>query len=169
MVEWVDSAIGWHRPQIKPDTKVIKAGGYPNVLTVCRYHNENPTIQTPAVALVDGDIFNGAIEELPNYAKFIGDGIPESLIFDYIFDNRIELISLIRQRCLLAAFDEQRILSEIEGVRNAAVDPHVVFSTLSERLDFHSALQIRSGMIDLFNQRNPEFWADVLDFVEEQE
>lgn len=168
VVEWVDSAIGWHRPQIKPDTAVIKAGGYPNVLTVCRYHNENPTIQSPAVALVDGDLFNNSVEKLPEFAQFIGDGMPESIVFDYIFDNRFELISLVRQRCLLAAFAEQRILTEVESARNAAADPHRIFSVLSERLDFHSALQIQSGMIDIFNERNLDFWSDVLNFIEKQ-
>ena len=165
VVEWVDNAIGWHRREIKADTRVIKAGGYPNVLTVCRHHNDNPTIQIPALALVDGDIFNDGADELPEFARLIGNGIPESIVFDYIYENRVELISLIRQRCLLAAFGEQRIRSELESVRNAAVDPHIVFSALSEKLDFHSALQIRSGMIDLFNERNAEFWGDLLDFV----
>ncbi|WP_340289087.1 ATP-dependent nuclease [Sulfitobacter pontiacus] len=164
--EWVKSAIGWHRPLLMAQTRVEKAGGYPNLITVCEYHNRNPIIDTPAVALVDGDVMQDGVV-LPDCARFIGEGVPESIVFDFIFDNRVDIISLIRQRCLLAGFSEQEIIAALEGVRNAAVDPHVVFTALSERLGFHSALHIRSGFIDLFNERNAEFWGECLDFVEE--
>jgi hypothetical protein len=66
----------------------------------------------------------------------------------------------------LSAFDEDRILGAIQGVRNSACDPHVIYSKLSERLSFVSALRIRSGMIDIFNERNEEFWQPTISFVE---
>ena len=37
-------------------TKVFTAGGYPNVVKVSQYHNENPMIVVLSMALVDGDI-----------------------------------------------------------------------------------------------------------------
>lgn len=161
--DWVYNAIGWHRSDLMPGIRVEKAGGHPNVETVCRYHNENPTIDLPSIALVDGDM-RGRVE-LSENARFIGDTHPETTVFEYVFDNRDELISIIRQRCLLAAFSADRIREAIESVRNASVDPHTVFTALSDRLDFHSEIQIKAGMIDIFNERNADFWAECMEIL----
>lgn len=167
--EWVENAIGRYGQGLSQTTRVFSAGGYPNLLKVCEFHNHNPVIEVPAIALVDGDIYD-PIEgiELPRYAAFLGEGKPESLVFEYIYNNRLEIISFIRQRCFLSAFTEDRILQAIESVRNSACDPHVYFTELSEKLDFVSSVYIRAGMIDLFNERNPDFWTPVIEFVLEQ-
>lgn len=162
VVDWVKNAIGRYGDGIAQTTKVFAAGGYPNVLNVCKYHNENKMLPVKSIALVDGDIYKPGGDPLPNFAHYIGDGFPEAIVFDYVYDNRIELASIIRQRCLLSQFGEDRIISAIESVRNSACDPHVIFSSLSEKLDFLSAVQIRAGMIDLFNEKNPDFWKEVM-------
>ncbi len=164
--EWVLNAVSRFGKGGAETTKVYSAGGYPNVVQVCKFHNENPTTEVPSVALVDGDIYDpSTAKELPNYALFLGEGTPESIVFDYIFDNRIMLVSILRQRCLLAGFDEDRIIKEIESVRNSACDPHIIFSELSRRLDFRSAIHIRSGMIDLYNEENKDFWSPIVVFL----
>ena len=166
--EWVANAIGRYGDGLAETTKVFAAGGYPNVLKVSQYHNDNPILSTPSVALVDGDIFDPDVaEQLPDNARFLGRGTPESIIFDYIYDNRIELISLIQQRCFLSQFTTDRVLEAMQSVRNSACDPHVSFAQLSQRLNFVSEIYIRAGMIDLFNERNAEFWADVIMFIKE--
>lgn len=164
--EWVENAIGRHINRLASNTKVFAAGGYPNLLKVSQFHNENPMLKVKSVALVDGDIYDPESDgELPDYAMFIGEGKPEEIVFGYIFDNRNDLVSLVRQRCLLSAFTPDRILEAIESVRNSACDPHIVFSELSDKLDFMSEIYIRAGMIDLFNERNEIFWRDVVDFL----
>ncbi|MEQ9328939.1 MAG: hypothetical protein RJQ21_16785, partial [Rhodospirillales bacterium] len=150
-------------------TKVFAAGGYPNVVKVSQFHNENPMLTVPSVALVDGDIFDpNNNEQIPDHARFLGEGTPEGIVFDYIFDNKAEIISIVRQRCFLSQFTEDRIMTAIQGVRNSACDPHVVFTALSERLDFVSAIYIRAGMIDIFNEKNPAFWASTIRFLRER-
>jgi predicted ATPase len=166
---WVENAIGRYGEGMAETTKVFTAGGYPNVVKVSQYHNENPMISVPSVALVDGDIFNPSSEKpLPDHARYIGDGTPEEIVFSYIFENRQELISIIRQRCFLSQFPEDRIKIAIESVRNSSCDPHLIYSELSQKLDFVSALYIRAGMIDLFNEKNPEFWMSNIAFVRDQ-
>lgn len=166
--EWVENAIGRYGEGLAETTKVFAAGGYPNVVKVSQFHNENPMLRIPSVALVDGDIYDPLGEPLPLHAQFLGDGIPEDLVFRYVYENSRELVSFVRQRCFLSQFSEDRILSAIQSVRNSACDPHVVFSELSERLDFVSAIYIRAGMIDLFNERNPNFWLGTIAFVRER-
>lgn len=167
--EWVENALGRYGNGLAETTRVFAAGGYPNLVKVSQFHNDNPLLTIPSVALVDGDIYNQQTSPaLPPHAKFIGEGFPGSIIFDYIYQNRNELASFIRQRCFLSQFGEDRILAAIQGVRNSACDHHMFFSELSQRLDFVSAVYIRAGMIDIFNERNPAFWAGIMEFVTEQ-
>jgi len=166
-VEWVRNAIGRYGDGIASTIKVFAAGGFPNLLRVCEFHNANPVVEARAIALVDGDIYTPERDPLPEFAHYLGDGYPEATVFDYIYDNREGLASLIRQRCLLTQMNEDRIISSIESVRNSACDPHVIFTNLSEKLDFLSAVQIRAGMIDLFNERNPDFWANIITAIKE--
>lgn len=165
--EWLEAAIGRYGGEEKHQMKVFPGGGYPNLLAVCEYHNSNPSIEIPAVALVDGDQYDPeTAEALPNYAYFLGGGIPETTVFDYIFDNREELSGIIQQRCLLSKFDQQRIVRDIESTRNSACDPHSIFRRLGEKLDFTSEIKIRDGMIDIFNENNRAFWEPTLRFLE---
>lgn len=167
--EWVENALGRYGDGLAETTRVFAAGGYPNLVKVSQFHNENPLLKIPSVALVDGDIYDPQTSPaLPPFAKFIGEGFPGAIIFDYIYQNRVELASFIRQRCFLSQFSEDRILTAIQGVRNSACDHHMFFSELSQRLDFVSAVYIRAGMIDLFNERNPDFWAGIMEFINEQ-
>lgn len=167
--EWVENAIGRYGHGLAQSTKVFAAGGYPNVVKVSQFHNENPMLHIPSVALVDGDIYDPSTgSSLPDHARYIGEGNPEAIVFGYIYDNRTELASIIRQRCFLSQFSEDRILSAIEGVRNSACDPHISFTELSQRLDFVSAIYIRAGMIDIFNERNASFWEEIITFIKEK-
>ncbi len=164
--EWVENAIGRYLPELAPTIKVYSAGGYPNLVNVSNFHNKNPTIKTPSIALVDGDVKGRqGIGELPDNAMFIGDTYPDSIVFNYIAKNINELASVVRQRCLLTRFDVARIVTDVTGVMNSACDHHVYFSRLSDKLDFVSEIFIRAGMIDLFNEENPDFWAPVIEFV----
>lgn len=165
--EWVENAIGRYGNGLAQTTKVFAAGGYPNVVTVSKFHNENQMLEVPSVALVDGDVYDPMGPALPDHAFFIGDGTPETIVFNFIYENRDRLVNILRQRCLLTQFSEDRILEAIQSVRNSACDPHVVFTALSERLDFFSVVYLRAGLIDVFNENNEGFWQDAIIFVQE--
>ncbi len=167
--EWVENAIGRYGNGMAATTKVFAAGGYPNLVKVSQFHNENPLLNIPSVALVDGDIYDPANSPpLPPHARYLGQGFPGSIIFDFIYDNRIQLASFIRQRCFLSKFREDEILAAIVGVRNSACDHHMYFTELSQRLDFVSAIYIQAGMIDIFNENNADFWRETMEFITEQ-
>ncbi|MBA0959073.1 AAA family ATPase [Escherichia coli] len=164
--EWVENAMDRYIPELASTIKVYTAGGYPSVVKVSQYHNENPTINYPSIALVDGDIKGRpGTKDLPDNAMFIGDDYPDATVFHYIANNIEENASVLRQRCLLTRFDAEKIKSEVESVMHSACDHHVYFTRLSDKLDFTSELFIRAGMIDLFNEKNPEFWSPIMDFI----
>ena len=157
--EWVENAIGWYASELASTIKVYSAGGYPSLLKVNEYHNSNEAVTVKSVALVDGDVRERLGENvLPKGVEYLGDTYPDACVFHYIAENKDRLVSIIRQRCQLARFDVDRINKEITSVMNSACDHHVYFSSLSERLDFTSELLLRAGMIDIFNEENPDFW-----------
>jgi len=164
--ELVSNAIGRYASQLVETTSVFAAGGYPSVVTVTKYHNQNPSIKIPAKALVDGDIYDPTTcEKLPEYAHFLEGGVPEATVFEYVYNNRQALSGIIQQRCHLSAFSQERIVEEIEAVRNSACDPHVIYTSIGERLNFSSELIIRRGLIDIYNERNPDMWAKTMEFL----
>jgi hypothetical protein len=164
--DWLTDALGRFLPEVFESINVHPAGGYPNLVNVTRFHNDNPVIHTPAICLVDGDIYDPHTNrELPEFACFLGEGVPESTIYEYSYANRINHSAFIRQRCLLTGFDEPRIVQEIEAVYRSACDPHLIYQSLGERLNFHSSISLRKGLINIFNEYNPEFWRPVVDFV----
>ena len=164
--EWVENALGRYGGDLNETTKVYEGGGYPNLITVCQYHNENPSISVPAVALVDGDQYDPqASIPLPEFAFYLGGGVPETTVFDYIYENRSDLSAIIQQRCLLARFSQEEIVGQIESVRNSACDPHEVFERLGVKLGFSSAIRIRDGMIDVYNEKNETVWKGVIEFL----
>ncbi|AVG75454.1 ATP-dependent nuclease [Pantoea ananatis] len=166
--EWVENAIGRYAPEIASTVKVYIAGGYPNVVKVSQYHNQNPTITTPAIALIDGDIKGRpGVGELPVNARFLGETYPDSIVFDFISKNKDQFASVLRQRCLLTRFSVDRINQEIDSVVNSACDHHLYFSNLSDKLDFASEIFIRAGMIDVYNEENPDFWSEIIIFIKE--
>jgi len=164
--EWVENAIGRYASEIASTVKVYTAGGYPNVVNVSQFHNQNPTITSPSIALIDGDIMGRpGVGKLPVNAKFLGDTYPDSIVFNYIANNKEKIVSVLRQRCLLTRFSVDRISQEIDSVVNSACDHHLYFSSLSNKLDFSSEIFIRAGMIDIFNEENPDFWSEIIIFI----
>lgn len=166
--EWVENAIGRYAPDIASTVRVYTAGGYPNVVKVSQYHNQNPTITSPSIALIDGDIKGRpGVGVLPSNAKFLGDTYPDAIVFNFIAKNKDKFVSILRQRCLLTRFSVDRINQEIDSVVNSACDHHLYFSSLSNKLDFASEIFIRAGMIDIFNEENSGFWDDIITFIKE--
>ena len=166
VIDWLKDAIGRFSPDIVETTNIYRGGGYPNVLNVARYHNENPSIELPALCLIDGDVNDGVTNiELPDYARFIPGGTPESVVYSYIHENSERLSAIIRQRALLTAFSQDRIVEEITSVHNAALDPHVLFERLAERFNFHSELTLRKAFINIFNEENEKFWEETISFL----
>lgn len=98
---------------------------------------------------------------------FLGDTYPDAIVFNFIAKNRDRFVSILRQRCLLTRFSVDRINQEIESVVNSACDHHLYLSNLSDKLDFSSEIFIRAGMIDVFNEENPDFWREVIDFIKD--
>lgn len=113
---WCENAMAHHCRNLVPITRVYAAGGYPAVVKVCEYHNLNPHIDTPAIAVVDGDIYRPGVDKpLPAYAKFLGDKVPEAIVFDYIYENRVDLVGFLRQRCHLASQAQEAIVGAMKA------------------------------------------------------
>lgn len=167
--DWVRDALRQYMSNNFEAIAIYKAGGYPNAVKVTEFHNQNPTMEIPAICLIDGDIYDpDANEDLPEFCHLLEGTTPETTVFDYIYDNRVRLSALIKQRCLLGNLTQDRILQEIVNVRNSQCDPHQLFESLGRRLGFVSEITIRQGLINIFNEEREDFWNGTITFVRER-
>jgi hypothetical protein len=131
--------------------QVHKAGGYPYVVEVLKHHNSNPTINTKAVAVIDGDNPLGE----PNDDVFVlPEGTPESIVFGLIHERAVAMSALIQQRCQCPSISQDNIVSAIKLVKLDTTDPHLYFSKLGEKLVFISELIVRRGLISIYVENN---------------
>lgn len=166
---WIDDVLRQYLTDIAEAMEVYIAGGYPYVLDVTKFHNNNPTVKIKAIALIDGDVMGPDNDgDLPKFARKIGDTYPEQVVFQYIVRNIKDLTALIQQRCLLSGISEDRIKAVVDEVNLSMCDHHEIYSELGRRFNFASELRIREGMINIFNERNEEFWREELRFIRER-
>jgi len=145
--------------------EVHKAGGYPYVVDVMRHHNENPTITTMAIAVIDGDNPNefdddGHVVRLPNET-------PEELVFGWIRDHAKSTSALIQQRCQCPAVSQDKIVKCIEKVAVDTTDHHLYFSKLGEVLGFLSEIVVRRGLSSIYVENNKDVLKPIVDRIRE--
>lgn len=166
---WVEDAIRQYLTDIVGAVEVHAAGGYPHVVDVTRFHNDNPAVTVKAIAFVDGDVMGPDPDRpLPDFARKLGDTYPEQTVFQYIVANITDLTGLIKQRCLLNGFTEDRIKQVVEEVDRSMCDHHEIYRELGRRFNFASELRLREGLINIFNERNEQFWKEHVEFIQER-
>lgn len=151
--DWVEDIIRQYCPTVAAVTEVHSAGGYPFVVEVTSHHNQNPTTRSRALAVIDGD-FDGDASALANTVALPGS-MPEVEVWQYIYKNIDALVGLVQQRCLVPHLDQDDIVKAMKAVEIDAGDIHLNFRKLGERLGFVSELQVRRGLISIYNQNNP--------------
>lgn len=134
--------------------RVHKAGGYPFVVEVLKHHNSNPTIDKPAVAVIDGD--NPPMSENNEDVVELPDGTPESIVFGYVSDNCEMMSALVQQRCQCPFVSQDQVVRAINEVKIDTTDPHLYFSKLGEKFGFISEIIIRRGFCSIYVEKNQD-------------
>lgn len=132
--------------------QVHKAGGYPYVVEVLRHHSINPTINTRAVAVIDGD--NPPLDESNDDVIVLPNGTPEAIIFSFVYERVETMSALIQQRCQCPSVTQDSIVAAIKAVKIDTTDPHLFFSKLGEKLGFISELIVRRGLVSIYVENN---------------
>ncbi|TXN65024.1 AAA family ATPase [Methylobacterium sp. WL6] len=130
--------------------EIHKAGGFPYVVEVLKYHNANPTIKKKAVAVIDGD--NPPLNEPNDHVLELPDGTPEAVVFGYIIEKCNDVAALVQQRCQCPTISQDKVVEAIKSVSIDTTDHHLYFAKLGERLGFVSEIIVRRGLCSIYVQ-----------------
>ncbi|MDR3525582.1 MAG: AAA family ATPase [Acetobacteraceae bacterium] len=144
----VDEMLRQYARDIFDQVQVHKAGGYPYVVEVLKHHNNNPTIITRAVAVIDGD--NPPLVEPNDDVIVLPDGTPESIVFGFVHERAETMSALIQQRCQCPSVTQDSIVTAIKSVKIDTTDPHLYFNKLGDKLGFISELIVRRGLGSIY-------------------
>lgn len=162
---WIEWALRQFDDDLFHEVEVHASGGYPFNCKTAASHNVNPSTKSKAIALVDGD---QELEDLEKpYSTALPGGVPEAEIFEYVHENRAELVSKLRQRLNVEHIQADELVVIIGDVSKANTDPHLLFSELSDRLDFISEIVIRDAFVALYNIGNETKMRAVIDQISE--
>lgn len=159
----VEEMLRQYARDIFDQVQVHKAGGYPYVVDVLKHHNANPTVITPAVAVIDGD--NPPLDEANQNVIVLPDGTPESIVFHFIHDNAESMSAFIQQRCQCPSIKQDIIVNAIESVKLDTTDPHLYFSKLGEKFGFISEIIVRRGLCSIYVENNSKLLKPKVDSV----
>lgn len=140
-----------YAPDVLRKSEVHKAGGFPYVVDVLRHHNANPSITSPAIAIIDGD--NPPSEETSEKVIELPEGAPESVVFGYIHENAASVAALVQQRCQCPTVTQDAIVNAISEVYTDTTDHHLYFAKLGTQLGFISELIVRRALCSIYAER----------------
>lgn len=141
-------------PELLNRVEIHKAGGFPYVVDVLEHHNKNPTINSKAIAIIDGD--NPPLREENNFVFKLPGDAPETLVFGYIVKNAESIANLIQQRCQCPTVRQDNIVEIIRKVERDTTDHHLYFSKMGNELGFVSEIITRRGLCSIYVEESKE-------------
>ena len=155
-----------YAPDLLQVVEVHKAGGYPYVVEVLKHHNANPTVESPAVALIDGD--NPPLTEANEDVICLPEGMPESVVFGFIVDHAESVAALIQQRCQCPTKTQDEIVRALKSTHIDTTDPHLYFRKFGEALGFISEIIVRRGLCSIYAEHSPDVLQPIADAVKDR-
>lgn len=118
-------------------------------------HNENPSIQFRAMAILDGD--KHADAEPENYVVvFPGTSDPELYIAQVIVDRIDEIAPRLALNLNLKFADGDRVKQVVKERLRTNHDPHVLFDQIGEDLEFTAGLTVARAFLSQWAENYPE-------------
>jgi hypothetical protein len=130
-------------------------------VTVSRSHNQDPTVQQPAICLIDGDSKqkedDGArIFRLPGQS-------PESYIFDQVL-AKLDGVAGELAVALLRPYEEHdRVAQIVRSIRNTNRDPHLLFNQVGKTLGLLPEPRVREAFLAIWTRSYPAIVHNILE------
>jgi ABC-type multidrug transport system ATPase subunit len=144
--------------------QVHAMAGDGTAVSMNKYHNANPAIQTPSICIIDGDSRQRESEDDRVY-RLPGEA-PESYVFDTVLEAWSQVGGKISV-AVLSRYEEADKIGELCGeVRRQNMDPHLLFSQLGERLGLVPEATVRAAFTNIWAQVYPDKAEAILKAVE---
>ena len=146
--EWVESIIRYNNPDMLETIEVHSLEGDGTAVKITSAHNNDPSIKTNAIAIIDGD----SRQSESNYVFRLPGQKPEAYIFDTIMDKMAELKGELAVSLSLKYEMQDRVASISKEVRTTNRDEHLLFSQVGKRLGFISENIVRNAFLSIWNK-----------------
>jgi predicted ATPase len=121
---------------------------------VCKSHNLDPTVQQPAICLIDGD--SKQIDSASDNILRLPGESPESYIFDEVI-AKLDVVAGELSVALLRPYEEhERVKQIILSTRNTNRDPHLLFSQVGKSLGLIPEPRVVEAFIATWVRAYPE-------------
>jgi hypothetical protein len=125
------------------------------------YHNLNPSVQQPAICLLDGDS-KQAEDSGKGILKLPGNN-PESYIFDKVL-QRLEGVAGELTVALLKPYEDHvKIEQVIRSVSNTNRDPHLLFAQVGKALGFIPEGRVKEAFLAIWARAYPEVVGEIVE------
>ena len=123
-------------------------------------HNENPSIKTHAVCVLDGDSRKDASAH--EFIFKLPGEMPEAHVFDCVLENWDQVGGRLTVSLLQDFLNIDKVKSILTEVRMSNRDQHVLFGQIGERLGFIPEKTVQMAFANTWSQL---FKAEVEDIV----
>jgi len=157
---WVESVVRVNEPEILDQLEVHALSGDGNAFKMTVSHNSNPSIETRAICVLDGDSSQSADPE--NFIFKLPGEMPEAYVFDCIIERWDEVGGRLTVALLQQFSDTDRVALLLKETRRSNMDEHVLFNQIGERLGFIPEKTVQMAFANAWGQI---FHSEVEDIV----
>jgi AAA15 family ATPase/GTPase len=146
--EWVESIIRYNNPEIMDILDVHGLEGDGTAVKITKAHNIDPSINKPAICLIDGDSLQNEEEKI---FRLPGQK-PESYIYDSILDKIDEVKGELTVSLHLKYENADKTKTIIKEIRTTNRDQHLLYNQVGKRLGFISENIVRDAFFSIWNK-----------------
>lgn len=160
--EWVESIVRYNNPDLLETIEVHSLEGDGTAVKVTKAHNIDPSIQTKALCLIDGD----SRQEESEYVGRLPGQNPEAYIFDTVMD-KIDVVKGELAVSLSLKYEAQERVAQVAAeVRTTNRDEHLLFGQVGKRLGFIAENIVRNAFLSIWNKYYENESSCVFDKIE---
>ncbi len=148
-------------PAVAMDALSVHAmEGDGNAVRVCLYHNINPSVQQPAICLLDGD--SKQKEDIAKGILRLPGSNPESYVFDQVLAKLDEKAGELAVALLRPYEDHGKIEQIIQSVENTNRDPHLLYAQIGKALGFIPEARVKEAFLAIWARSYPDVVSDIM-------
>jgi predicted ATPase len=158
---WVEEMLRF-LPDVAIDAVSVHAmEGDGTAVKVCRSHNLDPSVQQPAICLIDGN--SEQVEAAADGIFRLPGQSPESFVYDEVM-AKLDAVAGELAVALLRPYEEhQKVVDVIRSVRNTNRDSHLLYSQVGKALGLLPEMRVRDAFLATWARTSPSEAAGIVD------